>query len=96
LFTLAGIRKLLSWTHASLALVLDHLSKLPSGAYTQEIPGFGFPDLRAQVVHVFNWESFWIHSIIGALDISGAEDTLKTEYVLPLKGIFGHAWQIVC
>jgi uncharacterized damage-inducible protein DinB len=63
LFTLAGIGKLHSWTHASLALVLDHLSTLPAGAYTRELPGFGFPNLRAQVVHVFNCELFWIHAL---------------------------------
>jgi uncharacterized damage-inducible protein DinB len=63
LFTLAGIRKLHSWTHASLALVLDHLSTLPAGTYTQEVSGFGFPDLRAQVVHIFNCESFWVHTL---------------------------------
>lgn len=63
MFTLAGIRKLHSWTHASIALVLDHLSTLPAAAYTQELPGFGFSNLRAQVVHVFNCESFWIHTL---------------------------------
>jgi uncharacterized damage-inducible protein DinB len=63
LFTLPGIRKLHNWTHASLGLVLDHLSTLPAGAYTEELPGFGFPNLRAQVVHVFNCESFWVHAL---------------------------------
>jgi uncharacterized damage-inducible protein DinB len=66
LFNLASISKFHTWTHACLALVLDHLSTLPPAAYTQELPGFGFPDLRAQVVHVFNCESFWIHTLRSA------------------------------
>ena len=66
LFNLASISKFHTWTHACLALVLDHLSTLPAAAYAQELPGFGFPDLRAQVVHVFNCESFWIHTLRSA------------------------------
>jgi uncharacterized damage-inducible protein DinB len=66
LFTLAGIRKFHNWTHASLALVFDHLATLPGAAYTQELPDFGFPNLRAQVVHVLNCESFWIHTLQSA------------------------------
>jgi uncharacterized damage-inducible protein DinB len=63
MFTLAGIRKFHSWTHASIALVLDHLSTLPAAAYSQELPGFGFSNLREQIVHVFNCELFWIHTL---------------------------------
>jgi uncharacterized damage-inducible protein DinB len=66
LFNLASISKFHTWTHACLALVLDHLSTLPAAAYTQELAGFGFPDLRAQVIHVFNCESFWIHTLRSA------------------------------
>lgn len=65
MFTVTGIRKLHSWTHASLTLVLDHLSSLPAGDYTQEIVGFGFPTLRAQVIHIFNCERFWVHTLQG-------------------------------
>lgn len=66
MFTLTGIRKLHSWTHASLALLLDHLSTFSWDAYTQELPGFGFHNIRAQVLHVFNCESFWIHTLQSA------------------------------
>jgi uncharacterized damage-inducible protein DinB len=62
-FTLAGIRKLHSWTHSSLTLVLDHLSTLPEGDYAKELPDFGCPALRAQMIHIFNCEAFWIHTL---------------------------------
>jgi uncharacterized damage-inducible protein DinB len=63
LFTLAGIRKFHDWTHASLTLLLDHLSTIPASDYAKEVPGFGFPTVRAQVVHILNCEGFWIHTL---------------------------------
>jgi uncharacterized damage-inducible protein DinB len=63
LFTLAGIRKFHNWTHASLTLLLDHLSTIAAGDYAKEVPGFGFPSIRAQVVHILNCEGFWIHTL---------------------------------
>jgi uncharacterized damage-inducible protein DinB len=63
LFTLAGIRKFHDWTHASLTLLLDDLSTIPASDYAKEVPGFGFPTVRAQVVHILNCEGFWIHTL---------------------------------
>lgn len=64
-FTLDGIRRFHSWTHACLTRALDHLSTIPESAYAKEAPGFGFPTLREQVIHIFNCEGFWIHTIQG-------------------------------
>ena len=63
MFTVAGIRKFHSWTHESLSLLLDHLSTVPAGDYAKDVPGFGFPTLRAQVVHILNCEGFWIQTL---------------------------------
>lgn len=65
MFTLDGIRKFHGWTHASLTLVLDHLSTMPTSDYTKELPGFGFPTVHRQAVHIFNCEGFWIHMLQG-------------------------------
>ena len=65
MFTLDGIRKFHGWTHASLDLVLDHLSTMPAGDYLKEVSGFGFPTLREQTIHVFNCEGFWVHTLQG-------------------------------
>ncbi len=43
MFTVDGVRKLHSWTHASLSLVVDHLSVLPAGDYVKEVPGLASP-----------------------------------------------------
>jgi len=64
-FTVNGIRKLHQWTHASLDLVLKHLSAIPAADYARVLPAFGFPTLREQVIHIFNCESFWIHTLQG-------------------------------
>ncbi len=64
-FTLEGIQKFHGWTHASLDLVLDHLSTIPPGDYMKQLPNFGFPTLRNQVIHIFNCEGFWIHTLQG-------------------------------
>jgi len=64
-FTVDGVRKFHSWTHASINLVLDHLSAIPGSDYGKEVPGFGFRTLRDQVIHIFNCEGFWIHTLEG-------------------------------
>lgn len=65
MFTVDGIRKFHSWTHSCIAVVLDHLSTIPVSDYTREVPGFGFPTLREQVIHIFNCEGLWIHALQG-------------------------------
>ena len=65
MFTVEGVRKLHGWTHASLNLLLDHLSTIPTGDYGKELPGFGFSTLRKQVIHIFNCEGFWTHMLQG-------------------------------
>jgi uncharacterized damage-inducible protein DinB len=64
-FTLDGIRKFHGWTHASLSLLLNHLSTIPTADYAKALPAFGFPTLREQVIHIFNCEGFWIRTLEG-------------------------------
>jgi uncharacterized damage-inducible protein DinB len=64
-FTLDGAQRFHSWTHASLSLLLDHLSTIPRSDYVKELPSFGIPSLQKQVVHIFNCEGFWIRTLQG-------------------------------
>lgn len=64
-FTLEGARKFHGWTHTSLNLLLHHLSTIPQDDYARELPNFGSASLRRQVIHIFNCEGFWIHSLQG-------------------------------
>jgi uncharacterized damage-inducible protein DinB len=63
MFTLDGVRKFHGWTHASLTLLLDHLSTMPLGDFGKELPNFGLSTLREQIVHIFNCEGFWIYKL---------------------------------
>ena len=65
MFTVEGVRKFHGWTHASLNLVLDHLSTIPTNDYVTELSGFGFRTLREQTIHIFNCEGAWIHILQG-------------------------------
>jgi len=64
-FTVNGVRKFHGWTHASLNLVLDHLSTIPAHDYVTELSGFGFRTLREQAIHIFNCEGFWVQTLQG-------------------------------
>ncbi len=65
MFTLDGVRKLHGLTHASLDVLLEHLATIPASDYGRELPSFGFPTVREQVIHVFNCEGFWVHTLQG-------------------------------
>ncbi len=65
MFTVEGIRKFHHWTHACLNVVLDHVSTIPASDYAKELPGFGFPSVRRQVLHILNCEGAWIHVLQG-------------------------------
>jgi uncharacterized damage-inducible protein DinB len=64
-FTLDGIQKFHLWTHASLNLLLDHLSTIPKSDYVKDLPSFAFSTLQKQVIHIFNCEGFWVHTLQG-------------------------------
>jgi uncharacterized damage-inducible protein DinB len=64
-FTLDGVRKFHGWTHASLSLVLDHLSTMSATDFVTELSDFGFGTLREQAIHIFNCEGFWVHTLQG-------------------------------
>lgn len=65
MFTLDGIRKLHAWTHQCLTLLFDHLATLAPADYAKDVPGFGSPNIRAQVIHCLNCEGFWVHTLEG-------------------------------
>lgn len=75
MFTRDGILNFHDWTHASIRLLLDHLSTVPETDYARLLAGFGFPTLREQVIHLLNCEGFWIHALQGFqyIDQSPAE-----------------------
>ena len=65
MFTRDGVLRFHGWTHASIRLSLEHLSTIPEADYARALPGFGFPTLREQIIHVLNCEGFWIYTLQG-------------------------------
>jgi len=65
MFTLDAVRKFHAWTHASLALLFDHLATLPATGYAKNLPGFGYPSIHAQVIHLLGCESRWVRRLQG-------------------------------
>ena len=65
MFTIDGIQTFHDWTHASLNLLLDHLSTVPAADYAKELPAFGFPTVQKQLIHICNCEGFWVHTLQG-------------------------------
>lgn len=65
MFTLDGIRQFHTWTHQCLTLLFDHLVTLSAADYARDVPGFGSPNIRAQVIHILNCEGFWVHTLEG-------------------------------
>jgi uncharacterized damage-inducible protein DinB len=63
MFTVDGIRKFHSWTHASLSLLFGHLATLSGSDYTKELSGFGYPSVHAQVIHILGCEARWVRRL---------------------------------
>lgn len=76
MFTVDGILKFHRWTHLCLDALLDHLSAIPTEVYEKELSDFGFSTLRAQMIHIFNCEGLWVHTLQGLNHV----DRRSTEY----------------
>jgi uncharacterized damage-inducible protein DinB len=63
MFTLDGIRQFHRWTHLCLNRAIDHLDTLPSDTYTKDVPGFGYPSIHSQVIHLLGCEARWVHRL---------------------------------
>ena len=78
MFTIDGMVKLHGWTHSCLNVVLDHLDAIPASDYERELPNFGFPSLREQMIHIFNCEGLWVHTLRGLVYTDRRADVCPT------------------
>jgi hypothetical protein len=63
MFTKSGITELHSATHESLDILLDHVATVPDALLRQPLPGFGFPTVWRQLVHILTVEEGWVHDL---------------------------------
>jgi uncharacterized damage-inducible protein DinB len=57
---------------------------MPASDYGKVLPAVGFPTLREQVIHIFNCEGFWVHTLQGLsyVDRSPAQCPAVSDAVL--------------
>ena len=70
MFTRDGIKALHAWTHERLDLLLEQAGKLSPGLFERELPGFGHPSVRSQLVHIFSGELNWVRALQKAPEVT--------------------------
>jgi len=63
MFTKSGITELHNATHESVDILLDHVAAVPEALLRQSLPGFGFPTVWRQLVHILTVEEGWVHDL---------------------------------
>jgi uncharacterized damage-inducible protein DinB len=63
MFTDDGIRTLHRWTHERLDLLIEHCTTLSADEFARELPGFGQPSVRAQLMHILAAEERWVRRL---------------------------------
>jgi uncharacterized damage-inducible protein DinB len=63
MFTKSGIARLHDATHESLDVLLAHVATVPNPLLRQSLPGFGFPTVWRQLVHILTVEEGWIQDL---------------------------------
>ena len=63
MFTKSAIAQLHAATHESLDVLLAHVATVPDALLRQSLPGFGFPTVWRQLVHILTVEEGWVHDL---------------------------------
>jgi uncharacterized damage-inducible protein DinB len=66
MFTRDGIEALHGWTHGCIDEVIRHARTLSPELFGLEIPGFGQPSLRQQLMHILSVEEAWVRGLRSA------------------------------
>ncbi len=64
--------------HRSLARLLAHCRQLAAEELNREIPGFGYPTIRLQLIHEIGAEGYWVGVIQGRIDAEDKDDAFHT------------------
>ena len=60
MFTRAGLLAFHDWTHQRLDLLVEHAASLTPDEFGRELPGFGYPSIREQLMHTLGAEERWV------------------------------------
>lgn len=61
--TKSSLLALYQGTHECLDLLVAHAAGMPPALFAREIPGFGIPSVRNQLVHLVSVERAWINTL---------------------------------
>jgi uncharacterized damage-inducible protein DinB len=68
MFTRDGLLRYHELAHEGLSRLLAHVETLPQEQFRQPMEGFGFPSVRAQLVHMLDVEYSWVLGVQGKGD----------------------------
>jgi uncharacterized damage-inducible protein DinB len=60
MFTPDCLLKLHEWSSATLDLLLAHCASLPLETRHTKVPGFGWPTIHGQLMHIAETEAWWV------------------------------------
>ena len=63
MFTKDGIKELHAATHERLDTLLDHVATVPDPLLREPLPGFGFPTVWLQLIHMLTCEEGWVYDL---------------------------------
>jgi uncharacterized damage-inducible protein DinB len=63
MFNKEGLLELHATMHERLDLLLRHVATVPQELQRKSIPGFGFPTIWKQLVHILTCEEGWMHDL---------------------------------
>jgi len=63
MFSKSGITELHNATHESVDILLEHVATVPDALLRKSLPGFGFPTVWRQLVHILTVEEGWVHDL---------------------------------
>lgn len=67
-------------THRSLIKLIEHCGKLSTDELNRELPGFGFPSVKMQLLHTVGAEYYWISVARGDFDSPESIEALLGDY----------------
>lgn len=60
MFTKSGMREMHAAMHQSLDVLLGHVATVPENRVHEPVPGFGFPTVWKQLIHLITCEEGWV------------------------------------
>ena len=78
MFTKSGIAQMHAVMHERVDLLIAHVATLPDELRRKRLPGFGYPSISKQLVHILTCEEGWVHNLRNQLFRDWSEEDCPT------------------